>query len=160
VEDLLGEPWKGRTNPNSGTLSYSVTGAPSGLVASSSGALSWASPVAGSYTLTTKVADSYGYSATRTVTLSIAGAVTNHAPTVAAATLSVKAGAYFATRISASDADGNALTYSMSGAPSGIALANGMISGTTATKGTYHVTVTARDTHGATGSAVITLVVA
>ena len=148
------------TNPNSGTLSYSVTGAPSGLVASSSGALSWASPVAGSYTLTTKVADSYGYSATRTVTLSIAGAVTNHAPTVAAATLSVKAGAYFATRISASDADGNALTYSMSGAPSGIALANGMISGTTATKGTYHVTVTARDTHGATGSAVITLVVA
>lgn len=148
------------TNPNTGTLSFSVTGAPSGLVASSSGALSWAAPVAGSYTLTTKVADSYGYSATRTVTLSIAGVATNHAPTVAAATLSVKAGAYFATRISASDADGNALTYSMSGAPSGVTLANGMISGTTATKGTYHVTVTARDTHGATGSAVITLVVA
>ena len=148
------------TNPNTGTLSFSVTGAPAGLVASSSGALSWAAPVAGHYTLTTKVADSYGYSATRTVTLSIAGVATNHAPTVAAATLSVKAGAYFATRVSASDADGNALTYSMSGAPSGIALANGMISGTTASKGTYHVTVTARDTHGATGSAVITLIVA
>ena len=62
-------------------------------------------------------------------------------------------------RVSASDADGNALTYSMSGAPSGVTLANGMISGTTSTKGTFHMTVTAHDTHGATGSAVITLVV-
>jgi len=147
------------TNPNTGTLSYSVSGIPSGMTTNAAGALYWASPVAGSYALTTKVTDSYGYSSTRTVTLSVAGAVSNHAPTVASATLSVKAGAYFATRISASDADGNTLTYSMSGAPSGVTLANGMISGATSSKGTFHITVTARDTHGATGSGVITLVV-
>ena len=129
------------------------------MTTNAAGALYWASPVAGSYALTTKVTDSYGYSSSRTVTLSVAGAVSNHAPTVASATLSVKAGAYFATRISASDADGNALTYSMSGAPSGVTLANGMISGTTSSKGTFHITVTVRDTHGATGSGVITLVV-
>jgi subtilase family serine protease len=86
---------------------------------------------------------------------------TNHAPTVTAATLSVKAGAYFATRVTAKDADGDALTFSVSGMPSGLTLSSsGMLSGTTASKGTFHVTVTAHDTHGATGSAVITLVVA
>ena len=40
------------------------------------------------------------------------------------------------------------------------ALAGNRLSGTVSTKGTYRVTVTAHDTHGATGSAVITLVVA
>ena len=147
------------TNPNTGTLSYSVSGAPSGLSANAAGAISWASPVAGSYALTTKVTDSYGYSATRTVTLAIAGSTANHAPTVTAATLAAKAGVYFATRVTARDADGDALTYSMSGAPSGVTLAAGMISGSTTVKGTYHVTVTARDTHGATGSAIFTLAV-
>jgi subtilase family serine protease len=147
------------TNPNTGTLTYSVTGAPSGLSANAAGAISWASPVAGSYTLTTKVTDSYGYSATRNVSLAIGGTSTNHAPTVTAATLAVKAGSYFATRVSGKDADGDALTYSMSGAPSGVTLAAGMISGSTTVKGTYHVTVTARDTHGATGSALFTLTV-
>jgi len=148
------------TNPNTGTLSYSISGAPSGLSASTGGALYWASPVAGSYAFTAKVSDSYGYSSTKTVTLSVSGGSVNHAPTVTAATLYEKAGAYFATRISAYDADGNALTYSMSGAPAGLTLAGNLLSGTVATKGTYHVTVTARDTHGATGSAVITLIVA
>jgi len=86
---------------------------------------------------------------------------TNHAPTVTAATLSVKANSFFATRVSAKDADGDALTYSVSGLPSGLTLAgSGMLSGTTASKGTFHVTVTAHDTHGATGSAVLTLVIA
>ncbi|HEY8974457.1 MAG TPA: putative Ig domain-containing protein, partial [Burkholderiaceae bacterium] len=86
---------------------------------------------------------------------------TNHAPTVTAATLSVKAGAYFATRVTAKDADGDALTFSVGGMPSGLTLSSsGMLSGTTASKGTFHVTVTAHDTHGATGSAVITLVIA
>jgi len=148
------------TNPNTGTLSYSVTGAPSGLAASASGALSWASPVAGSYAFTAKVTDSYGYASTKSVTLTISGGSTNHAPTVTAASLSEKAGAYFATRIAAKDADGDALTYSMSGAPAGLSLASGMLSGSVTAKGTYHVTVTARDSHGATGSAVITLTIA
>jgi subtilase family serine protease len=148
------------TNPNTGTLSYSISGAPSGLTASTAGALYWASPVAGSYAITAKVSDSYGYSSTKTVTLAISGGSTNHAPTVTAATLSEKSGVYFATRIAAKDADGDALTYSMSGAPAGLTLSSGLLGGTVSAKGTYQVTVTARDTHGATGSAVITLIVA
>ena len=98
--------------------------------------------------------------ASTTTAATTTGTSTNTAPTVTAATLSEKAGAYFATRVAARDADGDALSYTMSGAPSGLTLAGNMLSGTVSTKGTYRVTVTAHDTHGATGSAVITLVVA
>jgi len=84
---------------------------------------------------------------------------TNHAPTVTAATLYEKHGVYFATRVTATDADGDALSYSMSGAPSGLTLVGNLLSGTVSSTGTFHVTVTVTDTHGAKGSAVVTLVV-
>ena len=152
------------TNPNTGTLSYSVTGAPAGLSVSSSGAVSWATPVAGTHAFTAKVADNYGYSATQTQTLTIAAATTvtaNHAPTLAAATLSEKAGATFAVRLAGVDADKDALTYTMTGAPNGMMLLPaGILTWAGPQKGTYRLNVTVRDTHGATGSAVITVVVA
>jgi subtilase family serine protease len=152
------------TNPNTGTLSYSVTGAPAGLTVSSSGALSWAAPVAGTHAFSAKVTDSYGYSATQTETLTVAAATvvaTNHAPTLAAATLSEKAGATFAVRLAGVDADKDVLTYTMTGAPSGMMLLPaGILTWSGPLKGTYKLTVTVHDTHGATGSGVITVVVA
>ena len=84
----------------------------------------------------------------------------NHAPSLAAITLSEKAGVYFAARLSGKDADGDALTYTMTGNPSGVTLANGILGGTVSAKGSYGITVTVHDSHGATGSAVITLVIA
>jgi len=149
------------TNPNSATLTYTVSGAPSGLVAATNGALNWAAPVAGSYTFTARVTDSYGYTTTQTEALTIAaGAAVNHAPTIAAETLSEAAGATFAVRLSGSDADGDAITYSMTGGPSGaVLMSSGILTWSNAVKGTYALTVTVRDTHGATGSAKITLVV-
>jgi subtilase family serine protease len=153
------------TNPNGGTLRYTLAGAPSGLVAASNGAMSWPSPVAGSYTFTARVTDSYGYTATQTdvLTISAAAAATavNHAPTIAATTLSEKAGATFAVRIAGSDADGNAMTYSMTGAPSGLTLmSGGILTWSSPVRGTYRLTVTVRDSHGATGTGVVTLIVA
>ena len=150
------------SNPNVATLAYTVTGAPAGLVAAANGALSWANPVAGSYTFTAHVTDSYGYTTAQANVLTIAAvAPANHAPTLAASTLSETAGSTFAVRLAGKDADGDAMTYSMTGAPSGVTLMPaGILTGATAVKGTYHLSVTVRDSHGATGSAVITLVVA
>ncbi|MER6329471.1 putative Ig domain-containing protein [Streptomyces sp. NPDC001034] len=56
--------------------------------------------------------------------------------------------------ISASDSAGAALTYSASGLPTGLSInsSTGVISGTASTAGTYQVTVTAKDSTGATGS--------
>jgi subtilase family serine protease len=58
-------------------------------------------------------------------------------------------------QISATDsASGQTLTYTASGLPAGLSISSsGLISGTPTTAGTYHVTVTATDGTGASGSA-------
>jgi hypothetical protein len=146
------------SNPNGGTLSWSMTGGPDGLALGGAGALAWAAPVAGSYTLSVKVADSYGLSATRAYTLKVAGAA-NAAPTLASATLTAKAGAAFSATLAGKDADGDALSYTMTGAPSGLTLsAAGVLNWAKAAKGTYALKVTARDARGLAGAvATITL---
>jgi len=151
------------SNPNGGSLSYSISGAPSGLAASTGGTLSWASPVAGSYTFTAKVTDSYGYSSTQSETLNVGAAPlisTNHAPTLASASYTGKVGVEFATMLAGKDVDGGTLTYTASGAPTGFVVStSGFAYWVKPVAGTYHVTVTVHDNKGATGSAVITLVV-
>ncbi len=152
------------SNPNAGTLGFSVTGAPSGLTASTSGALSWAAPVAGTYSFTAKVTDSYGYSSSQTETLTVAAAaaapVAANAPTLASATYAIKAGGSFATVLVGKSNDAGSLTYTVAGAPAGLVM---MSSGYTywigAVKGTYDLTVTVHDSKGPTGTAKITLVV-
>ena len=62
-------------------------------------------------------------------------------------------------QISASDsASGQTLTYSATGLPTGLSInaSTGLISGTPTTAGTYSVTITVKDTTGATGSASFT----
>jgi hypothetical protein len=61
-------------------------------------------------------------------------------------------------QISASDsASGQTLTFTASGLPAGLSISSsGLISGTPTTAATYSVTVTAKDTTGATGSASFT----
>ena len=151
------------SNPNGGTLSYGVAGAPAGLSASTTGALSWASPVAGSYTFTATVTDSYGYSSKQTETLTIAApAVTtpSSAPTLASAHWTAKAGTAFSTMVTGHAAAGGALSYTATGAPAGMNLmVSGFVYYPNAVKGSYAITVTVRDNKGAATSAVMTLVV-
>ena len=61
-------------------------------------------------------------------------------------------------QITATDsASGQTLTYSATGLPAGLSIsASGLITGTPTTAGPYSVTVTARDTTGASGSATFT----
>ncbi|MEU6090603.1 putative Ig domain-containing protein [Streptomyces sp. NPDC047085] len=57
-------------------------------------------------------------------------------------------------QIHATDSAGAALTYSATGLPTGLSInsSTGLISGTASTAGTYQVTVTAKDSTGASGS--------
>ncbi|MGW3117313.1 putative Ig domain-containing protein [Streptomyces sp. NPDC001107] len=67
---------------------------------------------------------------------------------------STTTGSSVSLQISASDSAGAALTYSASGLPTGLSISSssGLISGTASTAGTYQVTVTAKDSTGASGS--------
>ncbi|WP_369389506.1 putative Ig domain-containing protein [Streptomyces sp. CG1] len=67
---------------------------------------------------------------------------------------STTAGGSVSLQINATDSAGAALTYSASGLPAGLSInsSTGLISGTASTAGTYQVTVTAKDSTGASGS--------
>ncbi|MEV6834181.1 putative Ig domain-containing protein [Streptomyces sp. NPDC051133] len=67
---------------------------------------------------------------------------------------STTTGSSVSLQISASDSGGAALTYSATGLPTGLSInsSTGLISGTASTAGTYQVTVTAKDSTGASGS--------
>lgn len=155
------------SNPNTGTLSYSISGGPAGLAVTTGGSLTWANAKAGTYTFTAKVADSYGYSSTQTATLTVAAAATtpsatpsNHAPTLAAATLAAKAGTTWYTTVVGKDAEGDAMIYSLASGPTGVFVSSGgMVYWVSPVKGTYQIKVTVKDAKGAVGSGVITLVV-
>ncbi|MDX3456670.1 putative Ig domain-containing protein [Streptomyces sp. ME02-8801-2C] len=67
---------------------------------------------------------------------------------------STTTGSAVSLQIVATDSAGAALTYTATGLPTGLSISStGLISGTASTAGTYQVTVTAKDSTGASGSA-------
>lgn len=149
------------SNPNAGTLSYSIAGAPAGLTAATTGALAWAAPVAGSYTFTATVVDSYGYSSTQTETLSVAAPVVvaaPGAPTLTSVHWTAKAGTAFSTMVTAHSTDGGSLAYSVTGLPSGMTMTpSGFVYWPKTVAGSYTVKVTAHDSKGGTTTTAMTL---
>ncbi|WP_030948066.1 putative Ig domain-containing protein [Streptomyces sp. NRRL S-646] len=67
---------------------------------------------------------------------------------------STTTGGSVSLQIKATDSGGASLTYSATGLPTGLSInsSTGLISGTASTAGTYQVTVTAKDSTGASGS--------
>ncbi|MFF8730453.1 putative Ig domain-containing protein [Streptomyces sp. NPDC015171] len=67
---------------------------------------------------------------------------------------STTTGGSVSLQIHATDSGGASLTYSATGLPTGLSInsSTGLISGTASTAGTYQVTVTAKDSTGASGS--------
>ena len=149
----------GITAPAGVTTTYTLKGAPVGLGVNTSGTVSWPTPVAGSYSFTATATTSAGKSASGAYTLSVVAV--NHAPTLASGSITVKAGTAFSVALPGKDADGDAITYKMTGAPSGLALSGaGLLSWTKAVKGTYTLKVTVTDSHGLAGAvATVTLIV-
>ncbi|MYM80797.1 peptidase S53 [Duganella sp. FT50W] len=90
----------------------------------------------------------------------LSGLTVQAAPVVTAATISGKAGAAlsFTAPVTAS----NAVTYALTGAPSGMSISGaGVVTWATPVAGTYGVTITARDSvNGLSGSGVLTVVIA
>jgi len=129
------------------TTSYALSGAPEGLAVDAAGVLRWAAPVAGSYGFTATATTSLGLSASARYTLSVVKV--NHAPTLASGIVAVPPGVPLRLALSGVDVDGDALTYTMTGAPRGLALSSaGVLSWPLTQRGRWVLHVVARDAQG------------
>ncbi len=136
-------------------VSYVLTGAPSGMSISSAGVVSWAVPVAGTYAVTVTAKDSKtGLSGQGVYTVVIAPL---SAPVLTGSTINGKVGV--ALSFSAAASNANPVTYTLSGAPTGMTISTaGMVSWAKPVAGSYAVTVTAKDSKtGLSGQAKYTV---
>ncbi|SDL60187.1 hypothetical protein SAMN05216517_101563 [Janthinobacterium sp. OK676] len=139
-------------------VSYALAGAPAGMAISSAGLVSWAAPVAGTYAVTVTATDSKtGLSGKGLYTVAIAAPLP---PVVTVASVSGKPGV--ALSFTATTVAPNPVAYSLSGAPSGMAVnAAGVVSWASPVLGSYNVTVIAKDSKtGLTGQAVAAVKIA
>jgi hypothetical protein len=127
---------------------------PPGLsINAASGLISGSLTTTGTYSVTAQVSDSKGGSASRSFSWSVAAA--NQPPALnAVANQSGTVGQSVSLQLSASDPDGDVLTYSASGLPQGLSLVSstGLIRGALRKAGSFAVTVTVVDGRGGSAS--------
>ncbi len=142
------------------TLTYSATGLPAGLsISSSTGLISGTPTTAGTSNVTVTAKDTTGASGSASFTWTVNSATGNTVTVTNPGNQTGTVGTTASLQISATDsASGQTLTYSATGLPAGLSIGSstGLISGTPTTAGTSNVTVTAKDTTGASGSASFT----
>ncbi|MCC9305602.1 putative Ig domain-containing protein [Kitasatospora sp. RB6PN24] len=140
-----------------GTLSYSASGLPAGLsINSSTGLISGTPTTAGTSNVTVTATDSTGPTGSTTFTWTISGGGGNTVTVTNPGNQTGTVGTAASVQITAGDsAGGQTLSYSATGLPAGLSInsSTGLISGTPTTAGTSNVTVTAKDTTNASGSA-------
>lgn len=146
----------------SNPVSYTLGGAPSGMVVASTGVVSWPTPLAGSYPVTLTARDSKtGLAGQGLYTVTVAAAPAPVvAPVVSAANVSGKPGTALSFSVAA--VAPNPVTYGLGGAPAGMAINGaGVVSWPSPVLGNYAVTVTAKDGKtGLSGQAVIGVTIA
>ncbi len=129
------------------TLTYSASGLPAGLaINGSTGVIGGAPTTAGSTSVTINVSD--GTDTARTSFNWTISEPPNNPPVVSSiANQSTTVGTSVSLAVTASDADGDTLTYSASGLPAGLAIngSTGVISGAPTTAGSTSVTIKVSD---------------
>jgi hypothetical protein len=139
-------------------ISYTLTGAPTGMTVSTAGVVNWASPIVGSYNVTANATDTTtGLSGTGVYSIAIAAPLP---PTVTPGSINGTAGSSLSFSVSVSAP--NAVSFALTGAPAGMTIASsGVISWPTPIAGAYAVTVIATDTKtNLTGKGVYTVTIA
>jgi hypothetical protein len=147
VGDDVSVPVKA-TDPDGDTLVYSASGLPGGVTIDiATGAISGKLTTAGDFNVVVHVSD--GKTAVHApFQWHVAAAPVNRAPVVAAiADRDNHVGDVITLPVQAGDADGDALQYSATGLPGGLAMnpLTGAITGTLTTAGDFNVTVKASD---------------
>ncbi|MCG8313491.1 MAG: putative Ig domain-containing protein [Pseudomonadales bacterium] len=153
------------TDPEGDDLTFALTQAPAGMSMSSAGLVSWTPSAAqlGSYPVEVSVADDRGNVSLQSYSLTVTEQP-NTAPDITStpATNATEASNY-TYQVAATDAEGDALTYSLSTAPTGMAISSlGLVEWTPsfAQVGSHPVAVSVTDARGASTTQTFSLVVA
>ncbi|WP_373989565.1 putative Ig domain-containing protein [Duganella sp. BuS-21] len=153
----------------SNAVTYALTGAPSGMGISSAGVVSWAAPVAGTYSVTVTAKDSVnGLSGQGVYSVVIAAAgsssttntkTSSTPPVITATALTGVVGKALSGTVGIKISNSGTVNISITGAPLGMMFAasgmNVVVSWATPVAGSYQLKVTATDSTGASASAVI-----
>ena len=149
------------TDADGNTLGYSLTTVPSGMkINASSGLIQWTMPTSGGpFAVTVNAADGKGGTASQSFQLTL-----NHKPKITSQAVIIGTeGQAYSYQVTATDADGNTLGYSLTTAPSGMTINSntGLIQWPQPTLGgPYNVTVNVSDGNGGTANQQFTLTVA
>ncbi|WP_433793802.1 putative Ig domain-containing protein [Actinoplanes sp. CA-252034] len=135
------------TDGGTSPYTWTVTGLPTGLTATTTGVISGTPTTAANATVTATVVDAAGRTATTSFTWTVAGPVTITDPGTQAGTVGTATGLGFA----ATGGSGG-FRWAATGLPTGLALdaTTGAVSGTPTAAGSWTVAVTVTDTNGAT----------
>jgi RHS repeat-associated protein/uncharacterized repeat protein (TIGR01451 family) len=139
------------TDADGDTLVYSLVQAPAGMtIDTATGLVTWTPAAAGTFAVGVRVDDGNGAGIVQTYALNVRAAGANRLPTIdSAPPSSARVGRVFAYDVAASDADGDALTYTLQQSPAGMTLsATGELRWTPAAIGSEPVTVRVADAHG------------
>ncbi|MEI8168566.1 MAG: S53 family peptidase [Rhodoferax sp.] len=142
----------------SNPVTYTLSGAPVGMAVSTTGVVTWAVPVAGTYSVTAMAKDTKtGLSGQGVYTIAIAAPLP---PVVSVATINGKPGAALSFTVAV--VAPNPVTYTLTGAPAGMSISSaGVVSWASPVLGTFAVTVVAKDTKTAlSGQGVMTVKIA
>ena len=138
------------------TLTYSATGLPPGLsINSNTGVITGTATNPGTFSASVNVFDGNGGQDSVSFTWTINPAPVNQPPVVTnPGDQTHTVGDSINLVITASDSDGDPLTYTATGLPAGLTIhgVNGIITGTVDTEGQYNVTIIVDDGRGGTAS--------
>lgn len=158
-DGVVGTAYSAGLVASGGTAPYTwaITGAPSGVTATSAGALGGTPDTAGSFTVSAVVTDANRATARASFTVKIAP------PALVITTASTPGGTVGAAYAASFTATGGVVpfTWTASGVPAGLNLSTGgALSGTPTAPGTSNVSVTVRDSAGTTVSKSFSIVIA
>jgi len=141
------------TAKDANALTFTLSGAPSGMTISSAGVIAWSNPVAGTYSITVTARDAKtGLSGQGIISVSIASATSVAGPVIVAPAMSGTAGKTLTGTVTVTDPGVSAISISISNSPMGMLFS---VNGLTITAswpnpkaGTYSMTVSVSDSAG------------
>ncbi len=145
-------------------VSYTLSGAPSGMTINSVGTVSWANPLAGSYAVSVTAKDSKtGLSGSAKYTVQISSAASGSGPTITTSAMNGVAGHAMSGSITIADAGVNAISITISGVPLGMMFqSNGLTLvpyWNSPVAGSYQLKVVVSDSSGGSAQAIIPVTV-